>query len=83
VRLRIVTAGKYRIRARGVDSLDLDTYLELLDASEKVIGEDDDGGDGYDASLSIELQPGTYYIKVTSVDRQPSGNYTLSVTAAE
>jgi hypothetical protein len=81
VRLRITSAGKYGIRAQGAESLQLDTYIELLDSSENIIAEDDDGGEEYDAYLSIDLQPGTYYIKVTTLDRSPEGNYRLSVTA--
>jgi TolB-like protein len=83
VRLRITRAGRYGIRARGENSGNLDTYLELLDASEVVIAEDDDGGRDLDAYLSQELQPGTYYIKVTTLERDPQGNYILSVAAEQ
>jgi hypothetical protein len=77
VRLRIIRAGYYAIRAQGSG---LDTYLELLDASESSLAEDDDGGEGWDAYLSADLRPGTYYIKVSCLDQEPEGNYVLSVT---
>ncbi|MDR2516606.1 MAG: PPC domain-containing protein [Spirochaetaceae bacterium] len=79
-RIRITQAGRYGIRARGASGTEQDTYLELLDSSEEVIAEDDDSGDTYDAYISVDLQPGTYYIKVSTLDRDPAGNYVLSVT---
>jgi hypothetical protein len=81
VRLRIAGAGHYVIRAQGVENPRLDTYIELLNTGEEVIGEDDDGGSSYDACLRIQLQPGTYYIKVSTLEQDPAGNYTLSVNA--
>jgi tyrosinase len=83
VRLRITAAGRYGIRAQGVENPRLDTYIELLNTAEEVIGEDDDGGDSYDSYLSIRLQPGIYYIKVSTLEQEPEGTYRLSVTGEQ
>ncbi|GHT75801.1 hypothetical protein FACS1894124_7610 [Spirochaetia bacterium] len=79
VRLQITEEGQYGIRARGVSNPQLDTYIELFDADEELIDENDDGGDDFDAYLSITLSPGVYYLKITTLDREAEGEYTLSV----
>jgi cysteine-rich repeat protein len=49
--------------ARGT----LDSYLELLDASGDVLAENDDGGDGYCARVSIpDAQAGRYFVRVSA-----------------
>ncbi|MDR1178603.1 MAG: PPC domain-containing protein, partial [Spirochaetaceae bacterium] len=63
-RFTVTSRGYYGIRARGENNLRLDTYIELYDADENLIDEDDDGGENYDSYLSVNLEPGDYYIKV-------------------
>ncbi|MDR1178290.1 MAG: DVUA0089 family protein, partial [Spirochaetaceae bacterium] len=53
------------------------TYIELYDADENLIDEDDDGGENYDSYLSVNLEPGDYYIKVTTLDSNPPEDYYL------
>ncbi|MDR0452853.1 MAG: DVUA0089 family protein [Treponema sp.] len=77
----VTQAGPYTFRARGVQDTDLDTVITLFDSLLNPIDEDDDGGDGYDSLLSLDLAPGIYYIRVTTLDNDPVGNYTLSVSA--
>jgi hypothetical protein len=83
VRLTITAAGIYEIRAVAADG-ELDTCIGLFDIeTEEYLGEDDDGGNNYDACLRIELEPAVYLISVFCLDDDPLSNnaYTLSVTA--
>lgn len=81
VRFRVSQAGRYVIRARGVNSNDLDTYIELYDSNHSLIDEDDDGGQDYDSRLSVNLQVGTYYLSVRTLASEPSQPYTVSISA--
>jgi hypothetical protein len=84
VRLRITRRDVYDIRTLAVDK-DLDTYLTLYDGQAQELETDDDGGDNLDARIVRTLAPGTYFIKVTTVNSDlPDNNaYTLTVTVAE
>jgi hypothetical protein len=81
-RLRIVNQGSYAIAATAADNY-LDTFLQLFDAAENLLAEDDDSGGFWNALLKADLKPGTYYIRVSCVDKDPLENseYTLSVSA--
>jgi hypothetical protein len=79
VKFSISQPGRYVIRARGVNSNRLDTYIELYDQDFNTIDENDDGGDNYDARLSVRLQTGTYYVKVECLDENPDQPYTISI----
>jgi hypothetical protein len=79
VKFHISRSGRYTIRARGVNSDRLDTYIELYDQDFNVIDENDGGGDNYDARLSVRLQTGTYYVKVECLDENPGQPYTISI----
>lgn len=81
VRFQISQAGRYIIRAKGVNSDSLDTYIELYDQDFNVIDENDDGGENMDARLSVRLQSGTYYVKVECLDETPSQPYAISIEA--
>jgi Bacterial pre-peptidase C-terminal domain len=60
---------------------DFDTYLQLLDPSGTVIGQDDDSGGDLNSHLAITLPAGgTYRIVVNSAGHEPRvGTYTLGV----
>ena len=81
VKFEVSQAGRYTIRTSGVRSNNLDTYIELFNADMKSIAEDDDGGDNYSSRLSLQLDMGTYYLKVHCLDDNPDQPYTISVTA--
>jgi len=81
VQFQVSRAGRYVINARGVNSNRLDTYIELFDGSMNSIAEDDDGGDSMSSRLSINLNSGTYFLKVWCIDEEPNQAYTLSVEA--
>jgi hypothetical protein len=83
VMFQISRAGRYTIRARGVNSTDFDTYIELYDEDYNSIDSDDDGGEDYDSRLSVRLQAGTYYLKVECFEDEPDQPYTISVEGEE
>jgi hypothetical protein len=78
--LRITRQGSYDIAARAADNY-LDTFLQLFDDEGNLLGEDDDGGGYWNALLKTDLDPGTYYIRVSCIDKEPleRSEYTLSV----
>jgi hypothetical protein len=79
-RLRIDRQGSYRIATTAADNY-LDSFIQLFDSAENLLGEDDDSGGFWNALLKIDLNPGTYYIRVSCVDRDPleRNEYTLAV----
>jgi hypothetical protein len=79
VKFQVTQPGRYTIQARGVNSNRLDTYIELYNADMNLIAEDDDGGDSYDARLSLRLDNGLYYLKVECLDDEPDQPYTISI----
>jgi hypothetical protein len=81
VSFNVTRAGRYTINAAGVNSNRLDTYIELYDSNMNSIAQDDDGGDSLSSRLSVNLQSGTYYLKVWCLDDEPDQGYTLSVSA--
>jgi hypothetical protein len=55
----------------------LDTYLRAYDASDNIIAEDDDSGEGYNARLEIFVQPGRTYFFVVSDYYGDGGSYQI------
>ncbi|MCH8532933.1 MAG: hypothetical protein LAT65_18955 [Saccharospirillum sp.] len=74
--LIIETAGQYRIDVR---SDDVDAYLTLI--GDTVREEDDDGGEGTDACLTLTLQPGEYLLIATTYFGSTHGLLETQVTA--
>jgi hypothetical protein len=81
VKFRVSRSGRYTIRTRGVNSARLDTYIELYDADQNFIDDDDDGGENLDSRLSVQLQSGTYYLKVECLNEEPDQPYTIRIDA--
>ncbi|MCL2802061.1 MAG: PPC domain-containing protein [Treponema sp.] len=81
IRFEVTRAGRHVISARGENNNRLDTYIELYDNNLNIIAEDDDGGDGLSARLSLNLAAGVYFLKVWCLDEEPSQAYILSITA--
>ena len=72
--VRPVNAGILTLETSG----DLDTYIEGYDASRSLIGEDDDGGEGYNARLSIFAEANrTYLFKLRGYDEDEGGSYRI------
>ncbi len=60
-------------------SIDFDAKLRLLDAEGHVLEEDDDGGDGMNARITLSLpQTGLYTIEVSGWNNK-TGSYTLEI----
>jgi hypothetical protein len=57
-----------------------DTYLYIIDDSDIIIVENDDGSVGTDAQLVISMEPGNYEVIVTSFGMEATGLYTLELT---
>lgn len=63
--VNIVSAGRYSIELESANVDVYDPYIILLRNGAEV-GQDDDGGKGMlQSRLTLELQPGTYVIRVT------------------
>ncbi|MEL6126240.1 MAG: ABC transporter substrate-binding protein, partial [Pseudomonadota bacterium] len=50
--------------AEGIGIADNDAYLKLFDDFGRLIGEDDDSGENFDALLARRLSRGTYLLAV-------------------
>lgn len=59
-------------------SSSIDTIGELSDEDDTLVVTNDDSGAGLNFSISQEVHPGTYYIKVEGYSNS-TGNYTLNV----
>lgn len=58
-----------------------DTYLELNDPNGRLIASDDDGGDGLNSRITINLtQAGTYTIVARGYSSRPTGSYQLTLS---
>jgi hypothetical protein len=60
-------------------SSDLDSYLWLYDASGAEIADNDDGPVLFDSQIEIELEAGTYFASVGSLDAYTLGTYVFSL----
>ncbi len=75
----VTTAGPMVIDLMG----DYDTYLYFYDADCQLIGRDDDGGDGLNSHLEIDVAEGVYYIGASCYSGGDiAGNLTIEVTCA-
>ena len=81
VKFQVTRNGRYTIRAKGLNSDNLDTNIELFDSNQKSIAEDDDGGENVSSRLSRRLDSGLYYLKVTCLDSDPDEPYIISIEA--
>ena len=61
-----------------VSSDDFDTFVEVYDSGNVLIGEDDDGGEGTNSKFEVYGERGnTYLIKVRSYDREEGGSFRI------
>jgi hypothetical protein len=81
VRLRITRQGTYEIRTVAADNR-LDTFIELINEDGEQIAKDDDSGGYWNALIKITLISGTYFLRITTIDKDPLENsaYTLRVS---
>jgi len=58
-----------------------DPVLEIYDSNRRMLAEDDDGGDGLNSLITIDLNSGsTYYVVAKTWWGDSGGSYTLTVT---
>jgi hypothetical protein len=74
---RLVLSGGYFTAATEGD---IDTYLELYDAAGRKLAEDDDSNYDTNAKISLLLEAGTYYVRVSAYE---TGKYTLRCAEKE
>jgi hypothetical protein len=72
----VLSDGYFIAQTRG----DIDTYLELYDTAGRKLAEDDDSNYDTNAKISLLLEAGTYYVKVSAYG---TGEYTLYCTEKE
>jgi len=66
---------------RTTDNGNSDPYLEIFDSRGRLIAEDDDSGDGYNALIRLSLDAGaTYTVMARFWSSTSTGTYTLIVT---
>ncbi len=86
-RFHVPTRRGVVLETGAYDIFDVDTYLELYDASGALLASNDDGGQGWLSRIERVLPAGTYYAKVTeSRFEMPQGDtwfYSLTVTLSE
>lgn len=60
-------------------SEDIDTYLYVYEDDGTYVAENDDGGEGFNSSLTITIGPGCFRLEATSWGTGETGFYTISV----
>jgi len=76
--LHIDTKGVYTIETSG--STDVVLALYGPSSPTRLIGEDDDGGAGFNARLVEALSPGTYFVQVRHYNPDRTGAYKLAAS---
>ena len=81
VQIEVTTTSSVKI---DLSSTAFDTNLLLVDIVNNEVGslalENDDNGSGTNSRLETTLEPGTYWLGVTSYDPSESGNYDIAIT---
>lgn len=65
-----------------LESAKFDAFLIVVDSAGHAVGRDDDSGDGTDASITLELEPGAYTLWATSWAAHSIGGYQLTLATA-
>ncbi|MEE9446757.1 MAG: M12 family metallopeptidase [Arenicellales bacterium] len=76
-RLKVSSAGEYTLQTFGA----MDAVLSLFgpDSKTRFIAENDDGGEGLNSMLRVELSKGTYYAQVRHYSAHRTGTYRMMV----
>ena len=81
VQIEVATTSTVKI---DLSSSTFDTNLLLVDIVNNEVGslvlENDDNGSGTNSRIEATLEPGTYWLGVTSYDPSESGNYDIAIT---
>ena len=60
---------------------DMDTMMEILDDEGSSLATDDDGGQGYNSRIALNLTQGeTYFIRINEYQGNDTGGYSLSIS---
>ncbi len=63
----------------NLESSDFDAFVAVFNSNGTVVDSDDDGGDGLDARLTVNLDAGLYAVAAnTSTETPVFGSYTIS-----
>jgi hypothetical protein len=76
----VVDGGKYVIETDSATDLFMDLYGP--DDHSNKLAKDDDSGPGLNPRLSLDLQPGVYFVHVRHYRKQATGAYKITVTKA-
>jgi len=68
--------GSYTIQTTG----STDTYMTIIAQTGANLGSNDDGGSGSNASMTVNLLPGWYYVKISSKNDNIFGFFDVNVT---
>lgn len=76
-RFQITSQGNYVIETAG----QTDTYMTLFgpDSQTTQIAENDDGGFNLNSRVSVQLNPGEYFVRIRHYSAQGTGAYTIQV----
>ena len=72
-RIEVINSGTLTVYSSGTT----DTYGYLLNDQGEQIISDDDGGNGYNFSISYSVNQGTYYVKIRHYSETETGNYDI------
>jgi hypothetical protein len=81
----------YTLNLRGSKTVEIladrtdssfDPFLELRNSSGMMIASDDDGGEGLNSKIMMDLSSGTYTISVKAYNSSSTGSYRLTVNEA-
>ncbi|MDX2272819.1 MAG: hypothetical protein NW237_12870 [Cyanobacteriota bacterium] len=79
-----IQASAGQILMVGMESSDVDPYLEVLNSQGEIIAFNDDAGPDVHAFLAVQLpEAGTYTIRATTFDPQATGDYQLSYSLGD
>lgn len=76
--LTVTSRGVYRV---DMNSSAVDAVAVILDEAERVVAQDDDSGNGNDARIEVQLDPGRYTVLARAYPGQ-TGSYALSARVA-
>jgi len=81
VQIEVATASSVKI---DLSSSTFDTILLLVDIVNNEVGalvlQNDDGGSSTNSRIETTLQPGTYWLGVTSFDTSETGDYDIAIS---
>ena len=73
-RIDVINSGTLTVYSSGTT----DTYGYLLNDQGEQLVSDDDGGNGYNCSISYGVNQGTYYVKIRHYSETETGNYDIA-----